>query len=94
MENTGIDYGNGLTNIDLKTGNNIWPEHHTQVSAYRHILLENGHQVDRVRILNIPRHETESFQEVILSESVLNLNWMLFANLLKVYDLRKQLNKG
>ena len=80
--------------IDLKTGNNIWPEHHTQVAAYRHILQANGHQVDRVRILNIPRNETESFQEIVLSDFVLDVNWELFKHLLQVYELRKQLNKG
>ena len=77
--------------IDLKTGNGIWPEHHTQVAAYREILKENGHEVVRVRILNIPRHETENFQQVVLSDNVLDLNWELFKHLLGVYNLRKKL---
>ncbi len=77
--------------VDLKTGNGIWPEHHIQVAGYKKILEENGHEVERVRILNIPRHETENFQELILSETVLDLNWELFYHLLKIYNLRKQL---
>lgn len=77
--------------IDLKTGNGIWPEHHIQVAAYKAILEENGHKVDRVRILNIPRHETENFQQVIVSENVLDLNWELFFHLLRIYRIRKEL---
>ena len=77
--------------IDLKTGNGIWPEHKIQVSAYKKILEENGHVVERVRILNIPRHETESFQQVIVSEKVLDLSWEIFYHLLRVYKIRKEL---
>ena len=77
--------------IDLKTGNGIWPEHHIQVAAYKAILEENGHKVERVRILNIPRSETENFQQVVLSEAVLNLNWEIFYHLLRIYQIRKEL---
>lgn len=77
--------------IDLKTGNGIWPEHHIQVSAYRTILQENGHKIDAVRILNIPRAENENFAEVLLTPIVLDLNWEIFEHLLRVYNIRKQL---
>lgn len=77
--------------IDLKTGNGIWPEHHIQVAAYAGILDENGHKAEKVRILNIPRHETENFQEVVLSKRALELNKHIFLNLVKIYNLKKEL---
>ncbi len=77
--------------IDLKTGNGIWPEHQTQTAAYRAILRENGHPVNWVRILNIPRHETENFQQLVVSNKNLDLHWELFTHLMKIYNLRKQL---
>lgn len=79
--------------IDLKTGNGIWGEHHIQVAAYKMILEENGHKVERVRILNIPRHETENFQELVLSPKVLEKNLEIFIHLLAIYNLRKELKK-
>ncbi|KKM15298.1 hypothetical protein LCGC14_1697480 [marine sediment metagenome] len=75
--------------IDLKTGNGIWDEHKWQVAAYKEILQENNYQVDRVRILNIPRHETENFQQMILSDKVLTLGWVIFFHLLCIYRTEK-----
>ena len=77
--------------IDLKSGTAIWPEFVIQVSAYRQLLRENGHEVTKVRLLNIPRSKTESFQELIPSDTVLDLNWELFLHLLEIYNIRKQL---
>jgi len=53
----------GLTLIDLKTGSGIYDEAIIQVSAYKPLLEEHGHIVERVRILNIPRTEDEAFTE-------------------------------
>jgi len=54
----------GLTElIDLKTGSGIYPEMVIQVAGYRQLLIENGHKVESVRILNIPRTGDESFVE-------------------------------
>lgn len=51
---------------DLKTGKAIYGEHLVQASTYADILRENGYPVDRVRVLNVPRTESELFdvQEV------------------------------
>lgn len=46
---------------DLKTGSGIYDEHLVQVSAYAQLLIEAGHRVDRVRIINIPRTKEEPF---------------------------------
>ena len=79
------------TLVDLKSTNDIWPEHHIQVSAYRQLLIEAGHTVDAVRILNIPRSKTATFQEAVLSPEVLDKNFSIFTNLLSVYQIRKEL---
>lgn len=81
-----------LTLIELKTTNDIWPEHHIQVSAHRQLLVEHGYGVDSVRILNIPRDRTRVFQEVVLGSEVLELNWEIFKHLLRIHELRKELN--
>lgn len=81
-----------LTLIELKTTNDIWPEHHIQVSAHRQLLMEHDYSVDSVRILNIPRDRTRVFQEVILGSKVLELNWKIFKHLLRIHELRKELN--
>lgn len=79
------------TLIDLKSTNDIWPEHHIQVSAYRQLLTENGHDVDGVRILNIPRSKTATFKEVFLFTEILDKNFEIFTDLLRVYEIRKVL---
>ncbi len=77
--------------IDLKTGSAIWPEFIIQVAAYRQLLQEAGHSVERVRLLNIPRCETESFQELIPSDAALDKNWQIFHCLLQVYNIQREL---
>jgi len=77
--------------VDFKTGSALWPEFVTQVAAYRQLLTEAGHEVERVRLLNIPRCKTENFQELIPSDEVLKLNWELFCHLLQIYNIRKKL---
>lgn len=79
------------TLIDLKSTNDLWPEHFTQVSAYRQLLIENGHEVDAVRILNIPRSKTAVFKEAVLSPEVLDMNFEIFKHLLRIYEIRKEL---
>lgn len=46
---------------DLKSGSGIYEDMIVQVAAYEHLLTENGYPVDRVRIINIPRSEDETF---------------------------------
>jgi len=77
--------------IDLKTGSGIYPEMVIQVAAYRQLLLENGHSVDSVRILNIPRTGDESFVEKKISKAHLGVAWKIFKNCLSIYQLKKGL---
>lgn len=75
--------------IDLKTGTGIYPEHVYQVSTLKMLLKEHSHEVDGVRVLNIPRTEDESFAEKVPSEKEMEAGWQIFLNLLAVYNLKK-----
>lgn len=75
--------------IDLKTGSGIYEEMKIQVAGYNHLLIENGYQVDRVRILNIPRAESETFQEEVVGN--IDLYWGIFLNLLDIYQTHKKI---
>ena len=75
--------------IDLKTGSGIYPEMFIQVVAYRHLLIENNCLVDKVRILNIPRAESETFQEQVVGN--LHEYWEIFLNLLEIYKINKKI---
>jgi len=75
--------------IDLKSGKGIFPEHKVQIVAYYKLLEENGHKVDKIRILNIPRSEDENFQEEIVSN--IDIWWQVFLNCLSLYNLQKKL---
>ena len=77
--------------IDLKTGSGIYPEMLIQVGAYRQLLVENGHPVDSVRILNIPRTGDEAFVEKKVSIKHCLTAWAIFKNCLNIYQLRKNL---
>lgn len=76
--------------IDLKTGSGIYPEHSWQVAALKRLLEENGHKVDGTRIINIPRAESESFQEKVVTEKENEVGWKIFLSLLSVYYLKKE----
>lgn len=75
--------------IELKTGSGIWPEHYIQAAANVNLLVENGFDVKRARILNIPRSEDETFAEAIVPN--LDKNFELFKCCLRIYQLRKEL---
>lgn len=75
------------TLVDFKTGSGIYDEHYYQVCAYRQLMVENGHGVDQVRILNIPRKESEEFTEKIYTE--FDTGWSIFKHCLDIYQLKK-----
>lgn len=83
---------NGLNElIDLKTGSGIYPEMIIQVSAYKKLLEEHKHKVDKVRILNIPRSENEAFIEQVVENH--DVGWKIFLDCLSIYQLKKELNR-
>jgi len=76
--------------IDLKTGKGIYAEHIYQVSALKHLLIENNYPVDRCRIINIPRTEDEEFLDKVCSEHELDAGWRIFRACLDIYNIKKE----
>jgi len=80
------------TLLDLKTGKAIYDDYLFQVSAYALALQENGHPVDSVRILNIPRTEDEKFAEKVFTMRQVDMAFRgVFLPLLEVYKTKKEL---
>lgn len=77
------------TLLDFKTGKAIYDEYFVQVSAYKELLLEAGHPVERVQILRIGRDETEGFEERAITDTTKYFN--IFANLLDIYYIKREL---
>jgi len=77
------------TLTDIKTCKAVYPEHHTQLSSYRQLLIENGHQVDECNILRVGRDETEGFD--FINSSNLDLHFEKFYHCLKIYEINKRL---
>lgn len=75
------------TLLDLKTGRAVYPEHLTQVAAYRLLLQEHGHEVQRARILNIGRTESEAFVDHAITD--FSAHEEMFKHCLAVYRLQK-----
>jgi hypothetical protein len=76
--------------VDLKTGKAIYPDYFRQVAGYWNLVVENGIvevPVDQFRILNIPRAESEAFDEKI--KASLRTQWDIFVRCLDVYNLFK-----
>jgi hypothetical protein len=87
-------YGNvngELTLIDLKTGSGIYDEAIIQVSAYKPLLEEHGHKVERVRILNIPRTEDEAFTEKKVD--CWDKGFLIFLHCLGIHNEKKGLKE-
>jgi PD-(D/E)XK nuclease superfamily len=74
------------TVVDYKSGKAIYPEHVYQTAAYRHLLLENGYEVDGVRILQIGRSEDEGFSEKFVGDT--SREWEIFKHCLELYKLK------
>lgn len=77
-----------LTLKDFKTGKAIYDEMLYQVAAYKQLIMEAGHQVDAVGILQIGRDETEGFSERVISDC--SKEWEIFLHALSIYNLRKK----
>lgn len=74
--------------MDFKTGKAIYDDHFLQGAAYKGALIENGFQVDAVRILNIPRAETEEFDEKARKD--LENEWLIFLHCVEIYRLKRK----
>ncbi len=70
--------GGVLTVIDFKTSSGIYPDHCYQVSAYHHLLIENGYEVAEARVLQVGRAEGEEYSERVLSVPEIEPYWQVF----------------
>lgn len=76
--------------VDLKTGSGIYDEHYIQVGGGYWILLEeNEHRLIKARILNIPRANSERFDEKIVPQ--VECCKRIFLNCLENYKLHKDI---
>lgn len=80
-----------LTVCDFKTGKGLYPEHVFQGAAYAALALENGWDIEAIRILNIPRAESESFQERLVTDWA--YEWDVFLAALAVYEAQRKLKQ-
>ena len=78
------------TLIDFKTCKACYSEHHTQVSAYKNLLTENGYEVVETRIIRTGRDETEGFDNIQVTMT--DLRFELFKHCLEIYKINRQLN--
>jgi hypothetical protein len=90
-----IDFGGHINKkralLDFKTSKKVYPEHRIQVAAYWQLLLEHGHEIDEVWILQIGRQDDEGFGAHLVSRSELEKRWEMFRHLRAFYDLKKAL---
>jgi len=79
------------TYIDYKTSGGIYEEMFLQSAAYRHLLEENGYDVNRIYILRIGRDETEGFEVQEILDTTIHFE--IFKRCLDIYNLRNRLKK-
>jgi hypothetical protein len=81
-----------LTLLDFKTSSGIWPEMLHQVAGgYHQLLIENGLEVEQIRILRIGRSEDEGFEDHVVTNA--NIHWGIFESALKIYNYQQLLKK-
>ena len=87
--------------IDFKTGKAIYEEHLYQAAAYEQLVAERALSealpgevvgVDRLRILQIGRDETEGFSEKVIASW--DSHWGVFKACLDLYNARKVSGNG
>jgi hypothetical protein len=79
------------TLLDIKTGKAIYPEMVIQLAAYANLIDEDTNNVlQSVKILRVGRDETEGFDVRDFTDKMVPA-WEIFAHLLQVYKLRKEL---
>lgn len=77
---------------DFKTGTGIYEEHYIQMAAYDRLCEVNGYDIDKYRILHIPREESESYTEIWTGD--LSLYWEIFECCFTIYQTRKLIKRG
>ena len=78
-----------LTLCDFKTSAMVRFEHKLQLAAYRQLLVENGYQVESIRLLKIGRQHGD-FEEHIIRR--VDEYWEIFRHALAIYWLKLQVD--
>lgn len=87
-----LAYINGeLELLDFKTSNGIWPEYFYQLAAYRQLLIEQGHKVNRARILRIGKDSNSDFEDRTIT--TFDNEFQLFLHCLSIYNLLKAMKR-
>ena len=76
---------------DFKTGKAIYDDYLFQLAAYARAARENGHQVQRIRIIRIGRNEDEGFEQIVVEGKKLELAWTVFLHALHIYRAQREL---
>jgi hypothetical protein len=74
--------------VDFKTSGAIYDEMMIQLGAYKMLLEENGHKVDKAMIVRIGRDETEGFETRTVTDFTKYQE--IFKHLLSIYELRRK----
>jgi hypothetical protein len=78
-----------LTLLDFKTSKAVYDEHWYQVAAYRFLIQSRGLAVEKNRILQIGRDESEGFGDY--GRTDLRREFQIFLYALRIHLLKKQL---
>jgi len=76
---------------DFKTGKAIYDDYLFQLAAYARAARENGHNVQRIRIIRIGRNEDEGFEQIVVDGKKLELAWTVFLHALHIYRAQHEL---
>ncbi len=76
--------------VDIKTSKALYPEHVYQVAAYHQMLIENGYQVDGVRLLRVGRSEDEGFDDHVIDTPERCMAWDVFKAALELYRKKNE----
>jgi len=74
--------------LDFKTSKAIYSEFFYQLAGYKQLVEEQGHPIERERILRIGRDEDEGFEERMMNS--LDKQWQVFEHCLAIYNLLKE----
>uniref|UniRef100_A0A6M3LG56 PD-(D/E)XK endonuclease-like domain-containing protein n=1 Tax=viral metagenome TaxID=1070528 RepID=A0A6M3LG56_9ZZZZ len=80
--------------VDFKSGSGIYPEHLHQVcGGYKLLVNEHGYNPQRIRIVRIPRAESEAFEEHLLPAGSCQPHVDLFLHALAIYRIQQGFRK-
>lgn len=80
-----------LTLLDFKTGKDVYQEAFYQMAAYKELLIENGHEVEAIKILRIGKSDDEGFEERAIGNT--ESHFQLFLACQEIYELQKDIRK-